>query len=84
MYYDVVEAKVLEHLVFTVRFADGLTGRVVILPSHLRGVFGPLADPARFRELRVTDGFVSWPDEIDLAPDGMYAAIRDHSEWILS
>lgn len=83
MHYDVVEAQVLEHLAFSVRFADGLTGRAVLLPSHLRGVFAKLADPQQFRLLRVTDGFVSWPDEIDLAPDAMYAAIREHGDWIL-
>jgi len=27
------------------------------------------------------DGFVSWPDEIDLAPDAMYDEIKQHGEW---
>lgn len=83
MYYDVVEAKILGHLVFSVRFADGLSGKVTLLPSHLRGVFAKLGDPETFRHLQVNDGFVSWPDEIDLAPDAMYAAIREHGEWVL-
>lgn len=81
---EVIEAHVTEHLTFVVRFADGLAGRVILLPSHLHGVFAPLADPARFSQLRVTDGFVSWPDEIDLAPDAMYQAIKQQGEWILA
>jgi hypothetical protein len=26
---------------------------------------------------------VSWPGELDLAPDAMHAAIREHGEWRL-
>jgi hypothetical protein len=32
----------------------------------------------------LTDGFVSWGDEIDLAPDSMYRAISQTGEWLLS
>jgi hypothetical protein len=67
----VVSATVTKHLEFSVTFADGLSGRVTMLPSHLHGVFAPLGDAAIFNRLQVTDGFVSWPGEIDLAPDAM-------------
>jgi hypothetical protein len=81
---DVVEVKVLGHLEFAVAFADGLSGRVRMLPSHLYGVFERLKDPDFFNLIRVTEGFVSWPGEIDLAPDAMYEAIRESGEWVLS
>lgn len=84
MYWNIVEAKVIDHLEFVVTFADGLSGRVRLLPSHLYGVFEVLKDPAFFRRLSITDGFVSWPGEIDLAPDAMYDAIKTHGEWVLS
>jgi hypothetical protein len=84
VHWDVVSATVTDHLEFTVTFADGLTGRVTLKPTHLTGVFKPLGDPATFRRLQVTDGFVSWPGEIDLAPDAMYEAIRRDGEWLLS
>ena len=45
MYWDVVEAKVLGSLEFAVTFADGLNGKVKILPTHLYGVFEKLRDP---------------------------------------
>lgn len=35
-------------------------------------------------KIEVTDGFVSWADEIDLAPDSMYRAISQTGEWLLS
>lgn len=84
MYWDVISATIVKHLEFTVTFADGLSGRVRMLPSHLYGVFEKLKDPAFFNKLQVTNGFVSWPGEIDLAPDAMYEAIRRDGEWLLS
>jgi Protein of unknown function (DUF2442) len=84
MYWDVISATIVDHLEFTVTFADGLTGRVRMLPSHLFGVFEKLKDSAVFNQLQVSNGFVSWPDEIDLAPDAMYEAIRRDGEWQLS
>ncbi|TAN43433.1 MAG: DUF2442 domain-containing protein [Nitrospirae bacterium] len=83
MHWDVVSARIIDHLEFAVTFADGLTGNVRMLPSHLFGVFEKLKDPAVFNQLQVTDGFVSWPGEIDLAPDAMYQAIKQHGELIL-
>ncbi|MBF0341016.1 MAG: DUF2442 domain-containing protein [Magnetococcales bacterium] len=84
MYWDVVEARVLDHLEFVVTFADGLSGRVRMLPSHLYGVFEVLKDPGFFNELQVVQGCVTWPGELDLAPDAMYDEIREHGEWVLS
>lgn len=83
-YWDVVDAKVICHLECIVTFADGLTGRVRMLPSHLRGVFEKLKEPAMFNQLRVVDGFVSWPGDLDLAPDAMYDEIKKKGEWVLS
>lgn len=82
-YVDVVEARVTGDLEFVVRFADGLEGPVRLGPSFLHGVFEALREPATFRQIAVTDGFVSWPGEIDLAPDAMYQAIRRDGEWVL-
>ena len=83
MYWDVVEANVLGTLEFAVTFADGLSGKVKILPTHLYGVFEKLRDPDFFMKLRVTDGFVSWPDDIDIAPDAMYREIKSKGTWVL-
>ena len=85
MYYDVIEARVIDELAFEVCFADGLRGKVRFLPTYLYGVFEKLKNPDFFNQLKVTDGFVSWgDDEIDLAPDSMYHAISQTGEWLLS
>ncbi len=81
---DVVEVRVHAPLSFFVRFADGVCGTVRLAESHLTGVFATLADPAVFHQVQVVDGFVTWPGDIDLAPDAMYAAIRASGEWRLT
>lgn len=40
------------------------------------GVFEQLRDEKRFAEVYVRDGAVTWPGELDLAPDAMYDRIR--------
>lgn len=83
MYWDVVEVKPEEHLTLSVRFTDGVTGKVRFLPSHLTGVFMPLQQADFFAKVFVSDGVVAWPGEIDLAPDAMHDEIKRHGEWIL-
>ena len=80
---DVVSARIIDYLEFEVTFADGLTGKVRILPSFLFGVFEKLKDPVFFNQIQVTNGFVTWPGELDLAPDAMYDAIKKDGEWII-
>jgi len=41
------------------------------------GVFQALRDPAVFRQVHLDHGAVTWPGEIDLAPDAMYDDIRN-------
>lgn len=84
MPWKIVEATLLEHLAFMVKFADGVTGKVRISPSHLYGVFECLKDPEVFAQLSIENGYVSWPGEVDLAPDSMYEAIRARGEWVLA
>jgi hypothetical protein len=84
MYWNVVEVSVEEYLILSVRFADGLSGRVKFLPQYFSGVFTVLKDPEFFSKVFVEDGVVSWPGELDLAPDAIHAEIKKNGEWILS
>lgn len=84
MEWDVVEVKVIAPLVLTVRFADGTVGKVQFEKTHMTGVFEMLKDPRVFQQAFVDAGAVAWPGNIDLAPDAMYQAIKDHGEWVLS
>jgi len=69
-----------------VAFADGLTGTVDMsrmVHSPKAGVFAALADPSLFAKVKLDLGAVTWPGELDLAPDAMHAAIQKHKEWSL-
>jgi hypothetical protein len=83
MEWDVVEARVIEPGCFHVKFADGVEGRVRFAPSAYRGVFEKLRDPVEFNKLYVNGYFVTWPGDLDLAPDAMHAQIKKNGEWLL-
>jgi hypothetical protein len=83
MNWNVVSVKPISPLAIAVRFEDGTEGKVRFEPSHLSGVFEALKAPEIFQQARVEDGAVTWPGEIDLAPDAMYREIKRSGEWVL-
>lgn len=84
MEWDVVEARVLEHGCIYVKFADGIEGKVQFNDSAYRGVFEKLRDPSEFNKIRLNGYFITWPGELDLAPDAMHEAIKQKGEWVLN
>ncbi|ALU90594.1 hypothetical protein RB25_03210 [Herbaspirillum rubrisubalbicans] len=84
MEWDVVEVKLSGDYALQVRFRDGVEGPVRFLPSFFRGVFAPLRDQRQFRQVCLVDGVVTWPGELDLAPDAMHDAIKRDGQWLLA
>ncbi|MDD3761585.1 MAG: DUF2442 domain-containing protein [Acidithiobacillus sp.] len=69
-----------------VEFTDGTNGEVrmdELISSPSAGVFSSLADLDLFRAVHLEHGAVTWPGEIDLAPDAMYEQIRANGRWVL-
>jgi hypothetical protein len=83
MNWTVVSVEAKPPLALAVRFQDGTEGTVRFEPSHLNGVFAALRNPDIFLQVRVEEGAVAWPGELDLAPDAMYRQIRQAGEWVL-
>jgi hypothetical protein len=83
VYCDVNQIKVVGPLQLEVVFADGIRGRVVFEPTHLTGVFASLQNLEFFNQVRINGGAVSWPGDIDLAPDAMHEEIRKSGVWVL-
>jgi hypothetical protein len=84
--WRVTEVEALPGFRLRVAFADGLKGMVDLsglVHSPKAGVFAALADPALFAQVTLDYGAVAWPGELDLAPDAMHAAIREHAVWSL-
>lgn len=83
MYWDVAAVKPIEYLTLKVTFNDGLEGTVHFKPSHLTGVFESLKDRNYFDKVYISHGAVTWPGELDLAPDAMHTEIKKNGSWVL-
>jgi hypothetical protein len=84
--WRVAEAEALPGLQLRVRFNDGTAGIVemaAFINSDMAGVFTALRDEKLFRQVRVTLGAVTWPGDLDLAPDAMHRAIKEQGKWIV-
>ena len=69
-----------------VTFADGTRGQVDcsrLILGEQAGVFERLREEGVFAQVRVEHGAVTWPGELDLAPDAMYDAIRAAGVWLV-
>lgn len=85
MFETVKTLQVLEDHVLQVVFDDDLTGTVAFTETRFdKPIFAPLKDPAFFRQAYIDHGAVTWPNGADLAPDAMYAEIRQHGVWRLT
>ena len=79
--------KPIDNYVLEVEFMDGLCGRVEMrrrIMSRKAGVFSSLRDVNVFNQVFLEYGVVTWPGEIDLAPDAMHDEIQRNGEWILN
>ena len=79
----VTHVEALPNFRLRVRFIDGLEGTVDMaarVRAKKAGVFAALSDPARFNQVYIEAGAVTWPGEIDLAPDSMHAVIKQRGE----
>jgi hypothetical protein len=77
--WRVVAVRPLPGFQLEVEFADGLRGRFdysAFIHREDAGVFIPLRDVNFFKRVGNEHGAVSWPGEIDLAPDAMYARLK--------
>jgi hypothetical protein len=83
MDWEVVNVRLEGEHALWVRFKDGVEGVVKFTPSAFRGVFARLSNPTEFALASIVDGAVTWPGELDLAPDAMHEQIARHGEWTL-
>ena len=84
--WRVCEVRALDSFRLYVRFVDGLEGFVdlsLLVKGKKAGIFSMLRDPDLFDSVYLNYGAVTWPGEIDLSPDAMYDAIKEHGEWTI-
>jgi hypothetical protein len=69
-----------------VRFNDGTEGIVELaafINSAGAGVFAALRDERIFRQVKIILGAVTWPGELDVAPDAMHRAVKERGTWVV-
>ncbi len=77
---DITAVEVLADQLLRLTFADGIVGDVAFDRDQWKGVLAPLADPEFFRRVSVNpeSGTLTWPGELDLAPEPLYAEACTH------
>ena len=65
----ITAARVLEGHALELQFSDGYQGRLDLQPALWGSVFGPLSNPDYFRQLRLEDDTIRWPNGADFCPD---------------
>ena len=78
-------ARVVAPWVIDVVFNDGLEGWVdmmQLIHSRDSGVFAALLDRRVFDQVQVKYGALTWPGEIDLAPEPMYESIKEYGSYV--
>jgi hypothetical protein len=84
----VTKLRVLPDWRLVVSFVDKTTGEVHlkkrVFGRKAKGTFyEALRDPEVFEMAYLEYGAVTWPGEIDLAPDAMHDEIKAHGRWVL-
>jgi hypothetical protein len=82
----ITHLRVLDGHRLHVRFVDGTEGEVdasELIFADSAGVFVPLRDPGLFAQAYLEHGAVTWPGDLDLAPDAMYDEIKANGRWLI-
>ena len=86
--WSIVDFKVLPNFKIEIRFADGTSGIADLSPRLSQGPLGdgfdPLCDETTFSQVFLDHGALTWPGDIDLAPDAMYQRIRSSGTSVLA
>ena len=84
MHWDVKTVRPLDDYQVYVELEDGREGTFDLKPYLDHGVFRELRDKSDFSRVDVVLGAVTWPGDLDLAPDAMHREIREHGKWIVA
>jgi len=84
--WRLTKVKPLPNYELEVEFNDGTHGfveMVKLIMSDKAGVFAALKDRDVFNKAHLAYGVLTWPGDIDLAPDAMHDAIKQKGRWVL-
>lgn len=65
----ITSARAVANHVIELQFNDGYLGQLDLRPALWGPVFGPLTNPDYFRQFRLEDDTIRWPNDADFCPD---------------
>jgi Protein of unknown function (DUF2442) len=65
----VTAARAVSDNTVELQFNDGYVGCIDLSPALWGPVFGPLKDAEQFRQFRLEDDTIRWPNQADFCPD---------------
>lgn len=68
----VLKVEPLQDYQLYLKFEDGKEGTFDVMPYIKGSWFGELSDPTYFRQVRVSEQGIEWPNEQDIAPHELY------------
>lgn len=77
----------LPNYMLEVEFVDGTHGFVKmgdLIMSDQAGIFSALKNITLFNQVHLENGAVTWPGEIDLAPDAMHRSVKENGTWVVT
>lgn len=66
---QITAARIIEKTIVELQFGDGYVGRLDLAPALWGPVFESLRDADYFRQFRIEDSTIRWPNEADFCPD---------------
>jgi hypothetical protein len=75
------EFHILSDRTLRVRFQDDLAGTVdlsALIDGDRPGIFASLRKPELFQQAYLDNGVITWPGDLDLAPDAMHEQIAQN------
>ena len=84
--WRLIKVKPLPNYELEVEFNDGTHGfveMIKLIMSEHAGVFAALKNKDIFNMVHLEYGVLTWPGEIDLAPDVMHDVVKEKGRWVL-
>jgi hypothetical protein len=79
----VVDARYLGAHSAWLRFDDGLQGTVDFDAALIAPALHRLRDPSLFAQFRVHEGALSWPGDLDIAPERLYELVSAQNGFVM-
>ena len=69
---NIIEAKALDNHILYIKFDNGNSFNVDIKPFIKKGVSSSLSDNHFFHQVKVEEGYITWPNGYDFCPEFLY------------